>query len=48
MTLKQKNRTPLKVRFRCIFGRGRIRTHGPRKGTAVFKTAALGHSATLP
>ena len=29
-------------------GRGRIRTHGPRKGTPVFKTGAFGHSATLP
>ncbi len=31
-----------------FFGRGRIRTHGPRKGTPVFKTGAIGHSATLP
>ncbi len=29
-------------------GRGRIRTHGPRKGPSVFKTDAFGHSATLP
>gem|GEM_PF-6828924 len=37
-----------RARIDSYFGRGRIRTHGPRKGTAVFKTAALGHSATLP
>jgi hypothetical protein len=29
-------------------GSGEIRTHGGRKPTAVFKTAALNHSATLP
>lgn len=29
-------------------GRGRIRTHGPREGPPVFKTGAIGHSATLP
>ena len=34
------------MRFRG--GRGGIRTHGTLAGTAVFKTAALNHSATLP
>ena len=29
-------------------GRGGIRTHGRLSPTAVFKTAALNHSATLP
>ena len=29
-------------------GRGGIRTHGRLAPTAVFKTAALNHSATLP
>jgi hypothetical protein len=29
-------------------GRGGIRTHGGLPPTAVFKTAALNHSATLP
>jgi hypothetical protein len=29
-------------------GRGEIRTHGGFNPTAVFKTAALNHSATLP
>lgn len=29
-------------------GRGRIRTHEPREGLPVFKTGAIGHSATLP
>jgi hypothetical protein len=29
-------------------GEGGIRTHGPRKRTAVFKTAAFDHSATSP
>ncbi len=29
-------------------GRGEIRTHGTHERTAVFKTAALNHSATLP
>src|SRR5438128_1892530 len=29
-------------------GRGGIRTHGRVAPTAVFKTAALNHSATLP
>ena len=29
-------------------GRGGIRTHGELAPTAVFKTAALNHSATLP
>ena len=29
-------------------GRGGIRTHGGVAPTAVFKTAALNHSATLP
>ena len=29
-------------------GQGGIRTHGGRKPTAVFKTAALNHSATCP
>jgi hypothetical protein len=31
-----------------IGGGGRIRTHGTRKGTTVFKTAAIDHSATPP
>ncbi len=31
-----------------IGGRGGIRTHGGLAPTAVFKTAALNHSATLP
>ena len=31
-----------------IGGGGRIRTHGPREGTTVFKTAAFDHSATPP
>ena len=31
-----------------IGGRGGIRTHGGVAPTAVFKTAALNHSATLP
>ena len=30
------------------FGEGGIRTHGTRKGSAVFKTAAFNHSATSP
>ncbi len=29
-------------------GSGRIRTHGGLASSAVFKTAALNHSATLP
>ena len=29
-------------------GEGGIRTHGGREPTAVFKTAALNHSATSP
>ena len=29
-------------------GEGGIRTHGALSGTAVFKTAALNHSATSP
>ena len=29
-------------------GKGGIRTHGTLAGTAVFKTAALNHSATFP
>src|SRR3954462_14766992 len=29
-------------------GEGGIRTHGGREPTAVFKTAALNHSATCP
>ncbi len=29
-------------------GSGEIRTHGGRKPSAVFKTAAFNHSATLP
>lgn len=40
-------------RNQCLFstrrgGRGGIRTHGELAPTAVFKTAALNHSATLP
>src|SRR6478736_5751144 len=34
--------------WRCDGGRGGIRTHGGLAPTAVFKTAALNHSATLP
>lgn len=34
--------------WRCAGGRGGIRTHGGLAPTAVFKTAALNHSATLP
>lgn len=30
------------------FGDGEIRTHGPRKGSLVFKTSALNRSATSP
>ena len=30
------------------YGRGRIRTHEPIAGLPVFKTGAIGHSATLP
>lgn len=33
---------------KCAGGRGGIRTHGGLPPTAVFKTAALNHSATLP
>lgn len=29
-------------------GEGGIRTHGPVSGTPVFKTGAIGHSATSP
>ena len=29
-------------------GEGGIRTHGPRKGTAVFETARFGRSRTSP
>lgn len=32
----------------CPGGIGRIRTHGPLPGSTVFKTVALGHSATIP
>ena len=31
-----------------VGGRGEIRTHGQLSPSAVFKTAALNHSATLP
>lgn len=34
--------------YKIIGGRGGIRTHGGLAPTAVFKTAALNHSATLP
>jgi hypothetical protein len=34
--------------IRIYGGRGGIRTHGGVAPTAVFKTAALNHSATLP
>ncbi len=33
---------------RVFGGGGRIRTHGTRQGTTVFKTAAIDHSATPP
>jgi hypothetical protein len=36
------------VATRADGGRGEIRTHGGLAPTAVFKTAALNHSATLP
>jgi integrase len=39
-------KTGLRQGFRG--GGGRIRTHGTLPGTAVFKTAALNHSATPP
>lgn len=29
-------------------GDGEIRTHGPREGSAVFKTAGINHSPTSP
>jgi hypothetical protein len=32
----------------CTDGVGEIRTHGTLSGSAVFKTAALNHSATTP
>jgi hypothetical protein len=31
-----------------IGGEGEIRTHGTRKGSTVFETAAFDHSATSP
>ena len=37
-----------KLLCRMAGGRGGIRTHGRLAPTAVFKTAALNHSATLP
>ena len=39
---------PITVMFSWDGGEGEIRTHGTRKGSAVFKTAALNHSATSP
>ena len=36
------------VAGRIIGGRGGIRTHGELAPSAVFKTAALNHSTTLP
>ena len=36
------------ARFSPKGGEGGIRTHGGREPTAVFKTAALNHSATCP
>ena len=41
---------PRRDRFviQALGGRGGIRTHGELAPTAVFKTAALNHSATLP
>ena len=49
----QNKSTELKIiKFQCdrkiSGGRGGIRTHGELAPTAVFKTAALNHSATLP
>ena len=38
----------LDVPGRAIGGQGGIRTHGELAPTAVFKTAALNHSATCP
>jgi hypothetical protein len=34
--------------FLAFGGEGGIRTHGGRKPSAVFKTAALNHSTTSP
>jgi hypothetical protein len=31
-----------------VGGEGEIRTHGTRKGSTVFETAAFDHSATSP
>ena len=36
------------VKYSLTGGQGGIRTHGTRERTAVFKTAALDHSATCP
>src|SRR5438270_13319874 len=36
------------AKLRRSGGQGGIRTHGGREPTAVFKTAALNHSATCP
>ncbi len=52
-TARKANRAPkyffLNQMHRARFGgRGGIRTHGELAPTAVFKTAALNHSATLP
>ena len=43
---RNKHHTP--VNPACFGGQGGIRTHGEHKPTAVFKTAALNHSATCP
>lgn len=37
-----------RVRQTTTGGQGEIRTHGTLARTAVFKTAALNHSATYP
>jgi hypothetical protein len=48
LTLFQKAKSPSFAWAFILFGRGRIRTHGPIAGSPVFKTGAIGHSATLP
>jgi hypothetical protein len=39
---------PTEIKVGIIGGQGGIRTHGELAPTAVFKTAALNHSATCP
>ncbi len=40
--------SPLKLNLLESGGEGEIRTHGTRKGSTVFETAAFDHSATSP